>query len=471
MSVNINTETSNVVVNNSDRTIIVNDNTRSTSINVNQPITNVISVNVPGPQGPVGPLNTGSFVQGGNSFGATGILGTNDNQSLGIETNGSIRMFVSSSGNIGIGTTSSLARFQVRGLGTTSASISLRVENSVGFPSFTILDNSSASFSGNLTVTGSVNNLPILGGSNIALGFASLSFVGTGVNNLALGNEALFRNTRGTRNLGIGFFSGRQNTGANDNIAIGFEALYSNNGTSRNIAIGNYALRNHNPLLFGTNIAIGHEALFTNTSGFGNIALGERALYANTSGYGNIAIASLANNTTGYANVAIGGLFFNTTGYYNTAMGPGSLQNNTTGYYNTAIGGGVLGGALSNNTTGNNNTALGYNTGQGIETGRANTIIGANVTGLTSSLSNTIILADGDGNQKFIIDSSSFATLSGSLNVTNGITGSIFIPVSGTFVLPLTSTVGPNIPTGSAYWSGSFLFIWDGSRYRSSSFS
>ena len=458
MSVNINTETSNVVVNNSDRTIIVNDNTRSTSINVNQPITNVISVNVPGPQGPVGPLNTGSFLQGGNSFGATGILGTNDNQSLGIETNGSIRMFVSSSGTVSIGTTSSLARFQVRGSGTTSASISLRVENSVGFPSFTILDNSSASFSGNLTVTGSINTLSIGRGNgnvatNISIGTTpAFNLSTTGGNNLALGIEALFNNNRGTRNLALGHYAARQNSGGSDNIAIGFEALYNNSSTSRNLAIGNYALRNHNPGLFGTNIAIGHEALFTSTTGAGNLAIGERALYANTSGNGNIGIGSFAllNNTTGYVNITIAGLLFNTTGYQNTAIGAGSLQDNVSG---------------------DNNTALGRNAGHGIVTGRANTIIGANVTGLTSSLSNTIILADGDGNQKFIIDSSSLATLSGSLNVTQTITGSIFIPVSGTFVLPLTSTVGPNIPTGSAYWSGSFLFIWDGSRYRSSSFS
>jgi hypothetical protein len=49
---------------------------------------------------------TGSnaFVQNGNSFGATALLGTNDNQSLAFETNGVTRMFVSSSGIIGIGT-------------------------------------------------------------------------------------------------------------------------------------------------------------------------------------------------------------------------------------------------------------------------------------------------------------------------------------------------------------------------------
>jgi hypothetical protein len=40
--------------------------------------------------------------------------------------------------------------------------------------------------------------------------------------------------------------------------------------------------------------------------------------------------------------------------------------------------------------------------------------------------------------------------------------------VSGSFILPLSQSVAPQ--TGSAYWSGSFLFIYDGTRYRSSSF-
>jgi hypothetical protein len=51
---------------------------------------------------------TNAFIQNGNSFGTTALLGTNDNQSLALETSGSTRMFISSSGNIGIGTTSPL---------------------------------------------------------------------------------------------------------------------------------------------------------------------------------------------------------------------------------------------------------------------------------------------------------------------------------------------------------------------------
>jgi hypothetical protein len=40
--------------------------------------------------------------------------------------------------------------------------------------------------------------------------------------------------------------------------------------------------------------------------------------------------------------------------------------------------------------------------------------------------------------------------------------------VSGSFILPLSQSAAPQ--TGSAYWSGSFLFIYDGTQYRSSSF-
>jgi hypothetical protein len=109
----------------------------------------------------------------------------------------------------------------------------------------------------------------------------------------------------------------------------------------------------------GYNVAIGVEALKTNTTGESSVALGYRSLYSYLNGFGQ--------------NVAVGGF---------------DLYNLTTGYYNTAIG---------------------YYTGLGITTGNANTIIGANVTGLAAGLSNTVIIADGDGNKRLYIDSSGFA--------------------------------------------------------------
>ena len=65
---------------------------------------------------------TNAFIQNGNSFGTTALLGTNDSQSLALETSGSTRMFISSSGNVGIGTTTPSGRLDVSAnLGTQTA--------------------------------------------------------------------------------------------------------------------------------------------------------------------------------------------------------------------------------------------------------------------------------------------------------------------------------------------------------------
>jgi hypothetical protein len=58
----------------------------------------------------------------------------------------------------------------------------------------------------------------------------------------------------------------------------------------------------------------------------------------------------------------------------------------------------------------------------------------------------------------------STVNITGSLRVT----GSLVMSPTSSFVFPLSQSASPL--TGSAYWSGSLLFIWDGSRYRSSSF-
>ena len=62
-----------------------------------------------------------TFIQGGNSFGTQALLGTNDTQDLAFETSGSVRMFISSSGNVGIGTTTPTNQFTVKNLATTTA--------------------------------------------------------------------------------------------------------------------------------------------------------------------------------------------------------------------------------------------------------------------------------------------------------------------------------------------------------------
>jgi hypothetical protein len=79
----------------------------------------------------------GTFLQGGNSFGTTALLGTNDNNNLQLETSGAVRLTISSSGDVGIGITTPSTSLDVSGSGrftngltvtgsiTTSGSITL----------------------------------------------------------------------------------------------------------------------------------------------------------------------------------------------------------------------------------------------------------------------------------------------------------------------------------------------------------
>ena len=62
-----------------------------------------------------GLTSSNGFVQGGNSFGAIGVLGTNDNNDLSLRTNGTTKLTVQAGGNVGIGTTAPIKSFTVNG--------------------------------------------------------------------------------------------------------------------------------------------------------------------------------------------------------------------------------------------------------------------------------------------------------------------------------------------------------------------
>lgn len=262
-----------------------------------------------------------------------------------------------SSGNIGIGTTTPGSKLTVVGdvdiINTANDSAAITLRDTIGNVS--------------LEIKAGTSTL-----ENILIGVASGQFITTGSNNAALGAGTLYYNTTGSNNTALGWQSLFQNATGSNNTASGFRALYANVG-SDNTAYGTYALAG-------------------NTTGTENTASGLSSLISNTIGSYN----------TAYGTYALAG---NTTGNSNTAIGYASLQANVAGDYNTALG--LNAGFDIDTATGTGaNTLIGHNTGRGIVTGVNNTILGANVTGLSSTLSNNIIIADGAGNRRINVDGS-----------------------------------------------------------------
>ncbi|QDK46299.1 hypothetical protein DOM22_14565 [Bdellovibrio sp. ZAP7] len=56
---------------------------------------------------------TGVYVNGGNSFGSAATLGTNDANSLSLETNNTTQLFISATGSVGVGTVSPTAKLHI----------------------------------------------------------------------------------------------------------------------------------------------------------------------------------------------------------------------------------------------------------------------------------------------------------------------------------------------------------------------
>jgi hypothetical protein len=148
---------------------------------------------------------------------------------------------------------------------------------------------------------------------------------------------------------------------------------------------------------------------------------GANAGFSNTTGIHNTFLGTVSGafNTTGQKNTAIGveSLYSNIGGNNNTALGANTLRSNTNGSRNLAVGY----DALYGNTTGTDNIGIGIGAGTGITsgiynlilgtssaptltTGNYNTLIGSNITGLSPTLSNNIILADGQGNRRINVN-------------------------------------------------------------------
>jgi hypothetical protein len=224
---------------------------------------------------------------------------------------------------------------------------------------------------------------------NTAVGNAALYGNTSGIENSAFGGSALIANTTGNYNTALGRQSLQSNTTASNNTAVGYQSSYSLVTNSFSTTVGYQSGKTHTD---GYVTAVGYNAALAATSGYSTVcAIGVNALAANTTGTNNTAVGgynALSSNTTGGSNVAVGreALAANTTASDNTAVGYQALYNNVTGTGLTAIG---KGAALAN--TGNYNTIVGWRTGEAITSGAGNTIVGALAGSLSTGSKNTFI--------------------------------------------------------------------------------
>jgi hypothetical protein len=322
-----------------------------------------------------------------------------------------IRMTISSDGDVGIGTTSPSKKLHVS-TGDTNVAALFENTSSNG----TVAEFLTSGDGRKLTVQ------PDHIFSNGILYFGSGSY--TNIYRAAThtfqedaGNTEIMRITGG--NVGIGTSS------PSEKLTVA--GIVKSNGFSTNTAgVSNFiaGVNAGNSIISGGeyNTLIGDEAGTSITTGDFNVAVGTFSLDANTTAGENTAIgyASLSNNITGTRNVASGfrALQLNTAANDNTATGYFSLYS----------------------TTGSNNTAIGKDAGKNITTGSKNTIIGSfdgNEGGLDiRTANNHIVLSDGDGNPRQVIDSSGRVGIGTSsptetLHVMSGVSNDTVAIISG----------------------------------------
>ncbi|KKW18515.1 MAG: hypothetical protein UY61_C0081G0001, partial [Candidatus Adlerbacteria bacterium GW2011_GWC1_50_9] len=273
---------------------------------------------------------------GGNGRGQ--IAYNHNGDYLTFETNSvADRMVITSSGLVGIGSTTPASALGVAGSGYFAGNVNLDQFSTYKLNGLTVLSATTTTFN---TLAG------FYAGANIV---STSTDDTSGIYNTALGYEAL-----------------RYATSTDGNTAVGYQALrMSSSASARNS--GFY------------NSAFGRSALTSNTVGDSNSAFGYLALSSNTTGSQNSALGrgALDNNTTGSNNSAIGyyPLQANITGSNNTALGYTALYYNNSATNTVAVGYQAARGTAAYNNQGG--TYLGYQAGYSAGTGSDyNTLLG-----------------------------------------------------------------------------------------------
>lgn len=300
---------------------------------------------------------------------------------IALSTGGSERFRVTASGNMGVGVTNPQTKLhvvgaedqlRVSGLTNDNAAISLVPTGSAVYSWLKFYDAAAATYAYIVGTNGS--NLTLQTAANGTLAYRT---DGTGTHEWSTaGTEKMRLNTAGDLLI-------------NTTSAVSGSRLVvaSADATVYGIRIGRGAGS------VATNTVVGSGALNANTTGSSNAAFGYQAASLNQTGTGNTMVGSQAG--------------YNSIGTGNTYVGrQAGFSNNTAGNtFNTFVG--YFSGY---STTGASNTFLGEESGQAITSGAKHTIIGrfsGNQSGLDiRTASSYIVLSDGDGNPRQIIDGS-----------------------------------------------------------------
>lgn len=347
--------------------------------------------------------NTTGFVQGGNSFGTTAVLGTNDANGLNFEVNNVTVATISSTGaTVFKNQTNSTTAFQIQ---NASGSSILNVDSTKSTVSITGA-NSYTTVGSELIVSQDFTNATYWtscnGGAGGWSGTASNTTHNTGNTVACASTASNFPVTAGAK-YKISFDVG----GSTDRVSVKLGNSYigdTNNyfypGSTNTIYI---TASNTDPLTFypdsASDVVISNVSVKQVTGGESVLTISNDdstpaiELRAGGSGSANtyVGLQSGSVDYTGFANSGFGyySLKSNSTGTYNSAFGHGSLLNNTTGFYNNSFGAESLtknvsgfqnnafgNRALKNNTSGYDNNAIGQDALTSNTTGYSNIGIG-----------------------------------------------------------------------------------------------
>lgn len=411
----------------------------------------------------------GDIVNGGNTTGATVVIGTNDAQSLQLETGGTTKMTILDNGNVGVGTITPTSRLQITGQssgGSANAPIALSVTGGSGAAGY---------IGGGINIIGGLAGdnageggaITIQGGTDGGATGGSIGLTGAG------GRGGTPANTPGIVTI-AGGDAGNGNSGGNVRLDGGAK---SGGGSDGNVLLatarGNVGVGTTTPtlkldvagrinvigptsdsvMISGGNdtatgpqtIVIGKGAGAALTSGRDNTFIGYIAGAANTTASGNTFVgrAVAYQTTTGDLNTFVGNnvALANTTGARNVGVGHAAGMNSVSANrwvalgryslyeftasgdtYNVAVGESALTGVSGQSigtlntalggrsgagvTSGTSNTFLGYNSGSAVTSGSNNVIIGSNTGASIATSSNNVLISDGAGNIRITTDSS-----------------------------------------------------------------